>query len=111
MLTFFAFARRDAPPVSRPRGRWHGVILAQRTLDRQVRIEFDDERVRLENGVCPRRRGLVVELDEIVVFDSFWASQLSNGGCIVVPRSLLSPELEGFLRAKARSVMANIREK
>jgi hypothetical protein len=108
VLTFFAFGA-----VMRRRSHAHVAVgmalLAQQTLDRHVRVEFDDERVRLEMEFI-RGEGAWSELDEIVVFDSFWALQLSNGGCIVVPRSLLSPELEGFLRARARAVMANVCE-
>jgi hypothetical protein len=84
-------------------------LLAQQTHDRHVRVEFDEERVRLEMEFF-RGEGIWSELDEIVVFNSFWTLHLSNGGCIVIPRSLLSPELETFLRGKATAVMADVRE-
>jgi hypothetical protein len=82
-------------------------LLAQQTQDRYVRVHFDDERVRVEMEHL-RGEGAWVELDDIVVFDTFWTLQLSNGGRIVIPSSRLSPELESFLRAKADAVMANL---
>ena len=84
-------------------------LLAQQTHDRHVHIELDDERVRLEMEHL-RGEGAWSELNEIVVFDSFWAMQLANGGRIVIPSSLISAELEKFLRGKAHAVMANFVE-
>jgi hypothetical protein len=108
LLTLFAFGS-----VMRRRSHAHVAVgmalLALQTHERRVRVEFDDERVRLEVEFL-RGEGAWSELDEIVVFDTFWALQLSNGGCIVVPCSLVSRELEGFLRGKARAVMAAVCE-
>jgi len=82
-------------------------LLAQHTSDRRVRIEFDAERVRLEAEHF-RGQGEWGELDSVVVFDSFWLLQLSNGGFLVLPQSLVSPDLDAFIRGKADHVMAPI---
>jgi hypothetical protein len=82
-------------------------LLALHSSDRRVRIDFAEERVRLETEFF-RGEGAWTELDEVVVFPSIWLLHLSNGGQMVVPASLVSPELEAFIRAKAEQVMAPI---
>jgi hypothetical protein len=82
-------------------------LLARHASDRRVRIEFDAAHVRLETELF-RGQGTWEELDLIVHFDGFWLLQLSNGGNLVVPAALLSPELQGWLRAKANQVMSPI---
>jgi hypothetical protein len=82
-------------------------LIALHTTDRRVRIEFHEQRVRMETEYF-RGEGAWTELDEIVVFPTFWALYLSNGGQIVIPGSLLSPELKAFLHAKAEQVMAPV---
>jgi hypothetical protein len=108
VLTLFAFGA-----VFRRRARAYlavaMVLLPQQTQDRHVHLEFDDDHVLLEMQHL-RGEGAWSELDEIVVFDSFWALELSNGGRIVIPSSQISPELEEFLRSKARTAMANFLE-
>jgi hypothetical protein len=83
-------------------------LLALHASDRRVRIEFDQERLRLE-GEFFRGEGTWRELDEVVVFDDFWVLRLSNSGQIVIPASLVVGDLEAFLRAKAQEVAAPIR--
>ena len=80
-------------------------LVALHTSDRRVRIEFWDERVRLETEFF-RGEGSWTELDEVVLFPGFWALHLSNGGKIVVPASLVSSEVETLIRAKAELVQA-----
>src|SRR5262249_922155 len=71
-------------------GRWGGQgagmfgVLALHTPDRRVRVEFWEERVRLEMEFF-RGEGTWEELDEVVVFPRFWVLHLSNGGKVVVP--------------------------
>jgi hypothetical protein len=84
-------------------------LLALHTSDRRIRIEFTEERVRLETEYF-RGEGTWTELDEIIVFPGFWLLYLSNEGQVVVPASLVAPELEAFIRAKAQQVMAPIRQ-
>ncbi|MBI3411866.1 MAG: YcxB family protein [Planctomycetes bacterium] len=91
------------------RGAAMSALLALHTSDRRVRIEFSDERVRLE-AESFRGEGAWTELDEVNVFPGFWLLQLSSGGQILVPDSLVSPELEAFIRAKAQQVMAPVRQ-
>jgi hypothetical protein len=82
-------------------------LVALHTTDRRVRIEFAEERVRLETEFL-RGQGAWTELDDVVVFAGFWVLRLSNGGQVVIPASLISPELEAFIRAKAERVMAPV---
>lgn len=94
---------------SRARAGAATAILGLYSSDRRVHIELADERVRLETEFF-RGEGAWTELDAVVVFDGFWALLLSNGGQIVIPGSMMSGELEKFLRAKARQVMAPVHE-
>jgi hypothetical protein len=80
---------------------------ARHASDSRVRIEFDAAHVRLETELF-RGQGTWEELDLIVHFDGFWLLQLSNGGNLVVPAALLSPELQGWLCGKANQVMSPI---
>jgi hypothetical protein len=82
-------------------------LLALQSSDRRVRIDFAEERVRMETEFY-RGEGAWTELDEIVLFPGFWALRLSNGGQVVLPVALVSPELETFLRSKAEQVMAPV---
>src|SRR5262249_12499177 len=50
-------------------------VLALQTTDRRVRIEFDDEQVRLETEFF-RGTGTWTELDEVVVFEGYWLLRL-----------------------------------
>src|SRR4029077_14663536 len=75
------------------RGAVATMLLALHTNERRVRIEFHEERVRLEAEYF-RGEGAWTELDEVAVFPGFWVLYLSNGGQILVPGKLLSPELE-----------------
>jgi hypothetical protein len=91
------------------RGAVAATLLPLHTSDRQVRIEFGEERVRLEMEYF-RGEGAWTELDEVVVFAGFWVLYLSNGGQILIPGPLVSPELDSFIRAKAQQVLAPIRQ-
>jgi hypothetical protein len=91
------------------RGAAWTVLLALQTSDRRVRIEFGEERLRMETELF-RGEGAWTELEEVVVFSSFWMLRLSNGGQILLPGSAVSSELEAFLRAKALQVMVPIRQ-
>jgi|SRR5438132_3835580 len=82
-------------------------LVALHTPDRRVRIEFGEERVRLETEFF-RGEGAWTELDGVVVFTGFWVLRLSNGGQLVIPESLVSPELEAFIRAKAQGARAPV---
>jgi hypothetical protein len=84
-------------------------LMALHTSDRRVRIEFWEERVRLETEFF-RGEGTWEELDEVVVFPSFWVLNLANGGKVVVPSPLISPELEALVRAKAEQVTAPVHQ-
>lgn len=82
-------------------------FLAIHSGERSVRIEFDDQRVRLETGYF-RGEGEWSELEQIVIFSDFWILYLSNGGRILLPSARVSSELAEFLRSKALQVMAPI---
>jgi len=82
-------------------------LVALHTTDRRVRIEFAEERIRLETEFF-RGEGAWTELDDVVVFDGFWVLRLSNGGQVVIPGPLVSSELEAFIRAKAQGVTAPV---
>jgi len=82
-------------------------LVALHTPDRRVRIEFAEERIRLETEFF-RGEGAWTELDDVVVFDGFWVLHLSNGGQVVIPQRLVSPELEAFICAKAQRVTAPV---
>jgi hypothetical protein len=84
-------------------------ILPLHTSDRRVRIEFGDERIRLEaEFFCGD--GAWSELEEVVIFPGYWLLELSNGGHIVLPGRFISSELETFIRGKARDVTAPIHD-
>jgi hypothetical protein len=85
-------------------------LLALHTSDRRVRVEFTEERVRLETEFF-RGEGTWTELDEVIIFRDFWLLYLSNGGQVVVPASLVSLELEAFIRARAEQVLAPVRQR
>src|SRR5205807_2501752 len=74
---------------------------------RRGRIEFAEERIRRETEFF-RGEGAWTELDDVVVFDGFWVLHLSNGGQVVIPQRLVSPELEAFICAKAQRVTAPV---
>jgi hypothetical protein len=99
--------------VYRRRSLAHGAamfaVLALHTPDRRVRVEFWEERVRLEMEYF-RGEGTWEQLDEVVIFPGFWALHLANGGKVVVPAPLIAPELEALIRAKAEQVMAPVRQ-
>jgi len=82
-------------------------LLALHAPDRRVRIEFAEDRLRLETEFF-RGEGAWTELDVVVVFNRFWVLRLSNGGQVVIPGSMVSPELEAFIRAKAQQVTAPV---
>jgi hypothetical protein len=84
-------------------------LLALHTSDRRVRVEFWEERVRLEMEFF-RGEGTWEQLDEVVIFPGFWVLHLANGGKVVVPAPLVAPELEALIRAKAEQVMAPVRQ-
>src|SRR5262245_25235890 len=84
-------------------------VLALYSSDRRVRLEFLDERIRMDTEYF-RGEGAWTELEEVVVFPSFWMLRLANEGVIVIPSPVVSPELEGFIRAKAQLVMAPVRQ-
>ena len=67
----------------------------------------EEDRLRLETEFF-RGEGAWTELDDVVVFDRFWVLRLSNGGQVVIPGSMVSPELEAFIRAKAQQVTARV---
>jgi len=87
------------PPLGCPRG-YRDRARGLHTTDRRVRIEFAEDRLRMETEFF-RGEGAWTELDDVVVFAGFWVLRLSNGGQVVIPGSLVSPELEAFIRAKA----------
>lgn len=93
--------------LTRARGVVWTALLAQHLPDRRVRVEFDEERVRLDMESI-RGEGTWQELDRIVVFPGFWVLQLTNSGQIVVPLGSMTPELEAFIRGKAALVAALI---
>jgi hypothetical protein len=106
VLTLFAFGalmRRR----SHARTAVEMALLARHMNSRHVRIEFFDERVRMEMEYM-QGQGDWSELDQLIIFDGFWVLQLANGGALVVPNTLLSAELEAFLRGKAEQVMAPV---
>jgi hypothetical protein len=84
-------------------------LLALQVSDRRVRIEFGEERLRLENEFF-RGEGAWTELDDVVIFPSFWVLYLTNSGQVVIPGARMTPELEAFLRSKAEHVRVPIRQ-
>lgn len=84
-------------------------LIGLHATDRRVRIEFSDDRVRMETEHF-RGEGTWTELEEVVVFPRFWLLYLSNGGRIVLPGSLVSSDLGTLIRAKADQVMGPVRE-
>src|SRR5262249_3094098 len=96
--------------------RWAGArsvslfaVLALGTSDRRVRIEFTEDRVRLETEFF-RGEAAWTELDESVIFSSFWLLRFSNGGQIVLPSASISPALESFIRTQSQEVLAPVRQ-
>jgi hypothetical protein len=94
--------------------RWAGAragsliaVLALGTSERRVRIEFHEERVRLETEFL-RGEAAWAELDEAVIFPSFWLLRFSNGGRIVLPSATVSPKVESFVRTQAQEVLAPV---
>ncbi len=85
-------------------------VVALHTSDRRVRLEFFETRVKMEAEYF-RGEASWTELEEIVVFPSFWALRFSNGGNIVIPAPLVTPELQAFLRAKAALAAAAVYER
>jgi hypothetical protein len=84
-------------------------LLALHTTDRRVRIEFADDRIRMETEFF-RGEGAWTELEEVVVFSNCWLLYLENGGQVLVPAKLMSPELEAFIRGKAEEVAAPVHQ-
>jgi len=94
--------------------RWSGArtasliaVLALGSSDRRVRIEFHDERVRLETEFF-RGEAAWSELDEAVTFPSFWLLRFSNGGQVVIPSAKVSTALDSYIRARAQDVFAPV---
>jgi hypothetical protein len=81
-------------------------LVAIHAPERRVRLEFAEDRVRMETEFF-RGEGAWTELDEVVVFPHFWVLYLANSGRIVIPITSLSAELEALIRAKAQAVMAS----
>src|SRR5258707_1470906 len=77
------------------------MLLALHTNERRVRIEFHEERVRMEAEYF-RGEGTWKELDEVAVFPGFWVLYLSNAGPILVPASALSAEPEALTPTEGR---------
>ena len=82
-------------------------IVALHMPDRRVRLEFHEQRVCMETEYI-RGEGAWTELEEIVVFPTFWALRFSNEGHIVIPRTFVTPELQSFLHAKAAQAMVDV---
>ena len=91
------------------RGAVTTMLLALYTTDRRVRIEFHDQRVRMETEYF-RGEGAWSELKDVAIFPGFWVLYLSNDGHILIPGRLVSPELEALIRAKAHEVMAPVHQ-
>jgi hypothetical protein len=96
--------------------RWSGAysasmiaVLALHTQDRRVRIEFLENRVRLETEFF-RGEGAWTELDEVVIFPSFWLLRFTNSGQIVLPAAKVTPALESFIKAQADEIPAPIHQ-
>jgi hypothetical protein len=96
--------------------RWGGArsasliaVLALGASDRRVRIEFAEERVRLETEFF-RGEAAWTELEEAVIFPTFWLLRFSNGGQIVLPSASVSPALESFIRAQSQGIPAPIHQ-
>jgi hypothetical protein len=106
LLTLFAIGavfRRWA----QSQGALATVLLALQTSDRRVRVEFADDRMRVETEFF-RGEGAWNELDEVAVFNDFWVLYLTNGGRILLPTSSIKPELEAFLMTKAQQAAAHV---
>lgn len=93
------------------RRRWHAQAAASTAViglyssDRRVRLEFLDDRVRMETEML-RGEAAWTELDELVEFPSFWSLSFSNGGHVAIPTGHLSADLRSFLENKAREASA-----
>ncbi len=95
--------------VARSRAAIGMALLALHTNERRVHIDFGEDRVCMQTEYF-RGEGTWAELDDVVVFDTFWVLQLANGGNLLLPLASLTPELEIFIRAKAQQVQAPVRK-
>src|SRR5262245_38121136 len=68
--------------------------------NRRVRLEFHEKRLLMETEMF-RGEGAWSELDEVIAFANSWALRFSNGGQVVIPAALVTPELKSFLEARA----------
>jgi hypothetical protein len=84
-------------------------LLGLQASNRRVRIEFYEQQVRMETEFF-RGEGAWTELDEVVVFPSFWLLRFSNAGQIMLPNAAISPALEEYIRTQAQEVAAPIHE-
>jgi hypothetical protein len=84
-------------------------LLGLHTTNRRVRIEFYEQRVRMETEFF-RGEGAWTELEEVVIFSNFWLLRFSNGGQIMLPGSVISPALDEFIRVQAQEVSAPIHD-
>lgn len=83
-------------------------VVALHTADRRVRLEFHEQRVVMETEYF-RGEGAWTELEDVVIFPTFWALRFSNSGHVVIPSPLVTPELHAFLHAKAEEAVAPVR--
>jgi hypothetical protein len=84
-------------------------VLGLHSTSRRVRIEFYEQRVRMETEFF-RGEGAWTELDEVVVFPSFWLLRFSNGGQILLPTPTISPVLDEFIRGQAQEIEAPVHQ-
>ncbi|MBM4070486.1 MAG: YcxB family protein [Planctomycetes bacterium] len=82
-------------------------LIGLHTMERRVRVEFAEDRVRMETEFF-RGEGAWTELDDVVVFATFWLLRLRNGGRIILPAKTITPELDAFIRAKAEQMTAPV---
>lgn len=82
-------------------------LIGLHSMERRVRVEFAEDRVRMETEFF-RGEGAWTELDDVVVFPTFWLLRLSNGGRIVLPAKSVSADLDAFIRAKAEQMTAPV---
>jgi hypothetical protein len=108
LLTFFAVGAAFRR-VAMSRAASMTLLLAMQTSDRRVRIEFTDERVRLETEFF-RGEGAWSELDQVVIFATFWVLYLTNGGHVLIPRQHINSDMEALIRAKAQHVLASVHQ-
>jgi hypothetical protein len=84
-------------------------ILGLHTTSRRIRMEFYEQRVRMETEFF-RGEGAWTELDEVVIFPSFWLLRFSNSGQILLPSATISPILDEFIRGQAQEVEAPVHQ-